>query len=97
MDAPKPPQHGPAQLTVKISDETHRGLYANRVIIAHSGEEFVLDFVADLPPGPQVVSRIITSPSHAVALVEALSENIGRYQAQYGPIRRPGAPPKADA
>ena len=83
--------------TVKISDEVHRGVYANRVISAHSGEEFVLDFVADLPPGPAIVARVITAPAHAAALLEALDENIRRYQQQHGPIRRPGPSPAANA
>lgn len=76
-------------ISIKISDETHRGVYANKVIIGHTHEEFILDFIADFPPGPQIVSRVITSPAHAMALLEALRENVGRYEKQYGAIRRP--------
>ncbi len=94
-DQPGPKQQG---LSVKISDEKHQGVYANRVIIAHSAEEFVFDFVADLPPGPAVVARVITAPAHALALLEALNENIGRYQHSHGAIRRPAGPaPTANA
>lgn len=92
------PQGAPEpQMTVKISDETHRGVYANRVIIAHSSEEFILDFVADLPPGPQIVARVITTPGHARAFLEALGENVQRYEQQFGAIRRPLGPPRTEA
>ena len=84
-------------ISIKINDETHRGVYANKVIIAHSAEEFILDFVADFPPGPQIVSRVITAPAHALALLEALNENTSRYERQHGRIRKPGAPPSAKA
>ncbi len=91
---PRPEAQG---LTVKISDETHRGVYANRAIIAHSGEEFILDFVADFPPGPQIVARVITAPAHARALLDALADNVQRFERQHGPIRRPGPAPATDA
>ncbi len=82
-------------ISIKISDETHRGVYANKVIIGHTSEEFILDFVADFPPGPQIVARVITAPAHAVAFLEALKENVGRFEQQHGAVRRPraAAPP----
>jgi hypothetical protein len=82
----------PPQLTIKISEEMQRGVYANRVVIGHTRDEFVFDFIAELPPGPTVVARIITAPAHAVALLDALTENIGRYEKDHGAIRR-GHPP----
>ncbi|MCU0232316.1 MAG: DUF3467 domain-containing protein [Acidobacteria bacterium] len=80
------------QLTIKISEEMQRGVYANRVVIGHTRDEFVFDFIAELPPGPCVVGRIITAPAHAAALLEALAENVARYEKDHGAIRR-GAPP----
>jgi hypothetical protein len=90
---------GPAAptISVKINDETHRGVYSNKVIIAHNADEFILDFVVDFPPGPQIVARVVTAPGHVLALLEALGENISRYEKQHGRIRKPGAPPRANA
>ncbi|MBP7147941.1 MAG: DUF3467 domain-containing protein [Acidobacteria bacterium] len=82
------PKKGPS-VTLKISEEIQRGAYANKVIVAHSRDEFVFDFVADFPPGPQIVARVITAPAHAAALLEALGENLARYERQHGPIHRP--------
>lgn len=87
---------GAPEMTVKISEEMQRGVYANRMIVAHSAEEFVIDFVADLPPGPQIVARVVTAPAHLHAFAAALAENLQRYEDAYGPVRRassPQAPP----
>lgn len=89
------PQSG--AMTIKIKDELQAGVYANKAIIAHSRDEFVFDFLADFPPGPALVARIVTAPAHALAFLEALRDNIARYEAQHERIRRPStgttAPP----
>ena len=76
-----------------------RGRYANRLIVSHTPEEFILDFVSDLPPKPQIVSRIVTSPAHAKAIARAIEANLARYEAKHGaiPARRGAATPTADA
>ena len=93
---------GRGRHNIGISEETHRGVYSNKVIVAHSAEEFIFDFVADFPPAAQIVSRVITSPAHAKALLATLQDNVARYEQNYGPIPRrknaPGTlPPTADA
>ncbi len=86
------------QYNIGISEETHRGVYANKVIVAHSREEFILDFVADFPPGPQIVARVITAPTHARALLDTLAENLARYERQHGEIpRRASSTPRPAA
>jgi len=76
------------QLSIELSEETAEGVYSNLVMIAHSPEEFILDFIRVMPgvPKARVKSRIIISPPHAKRLLAALQENIGRYEAQYGAI-----------
>ena len=90
---------GTRQVNIEISEETRRGAYANRLIVSHTREEFVFDFVSDLPPRPQIVARIVTSPSHAKAHTRAIEANVARYEARHGaiPARRENAPPTADA
>ncbi|MDH3283943.1 MAG: DUF3467 domain-containing protein [Acidobacteriota bacterium] len=85
-------------VNIKISDEVQRGVYANKLIVSHLRDEFILDFVADFPPGPNIVARVLTSPAHVRAVIDALSTNLGRYERRHGAVRRspPPAPP-ADA
>ena len=71
-----------------LKAEIAKGTYSNLAIISHSVSEFVIDFAAMLPglPKPEVQSRIIMTPEHCKRLLNALTDNIGRYEAQFGPI-----------
>ncbi len=82
------------QIQIKANDEVIKGVYATLAQFAHSREEFILDFMATFPPQPQVVSRIIISPSHAKRMVKALAENIKRFEEQYGTINEGENPSK---
>lgn len=77
-----------------ISKELARGEYSNLALITHSHSEFIIDFAAMLPgfPKPEVVSRILMTPEHAKRLLNALNDNIGKYENQFGPIELPGSP-----
>ena len=76
------------QRSIELPEAIAEGEYANLVMIAHSSEEFILDFVRLMPglPSARVKSRIIVSPPHAKRILRALSDNIGRYENTYGPI-----------
>ena len=77
-----------SQLNIEMSEAVAEGEYANLVMIAHSPEEFILDFIRVMPgvPKARVKSRIIVTPQHAKRLLRALSENIERYERAHGPI-----------
>ena len=62
-------------------------------IISHSRSEFIIDFAAMLPglQKPEVRSRILMTPEHCKRLLNALVDNIGRYENQFGTINL-GAP-----
>ena len=82
------------QLQIKISDEILKGNYANAMQVAHSKEEFILDFM-NLSPhqGVGVVSsRIIMSPGHLKRLVAALADNLKKYEDQFGNIIQADSP-----
>jgi hypothetical protein len=76
------------QLNIELTDDIAEGIYSNLAIIAHSQGEFVVDFIKILPnlPKAKVKSRIILTPSHAKRLVAALSDNIKKYEQQFGRI-----------
>jgi hypothetical protein len=66
----------------------HHPEYVNRFRIAHSPLDFVLDFECNAPgePLPTVVGRMVTSPQGAKLLLNALADNVARYEAAYGQI-----------
>lgn len=87
MNNQNPQQEG--QINIELDEATADGIYSNLAIINHSNTEFVVDFVA-LMPGvlkAKVKSRIILTPQHAKRLVQALADNIQRFESLHGEIR----------
>lgn len=76
------------ELSINIRPDVAGGKYSNLAVITHSRSEFILDFAAMLPgtPQPDVVSRIIMNPEHAKRLLMALSDNVTKYEKQFGHI-----------
>lgn len=85
---PKQNQATQGQINIELSEEVAEGVYSNLVMIAHSSEEFILDFIRVMPgvPKARVKSRIIVTPQHAKRLLHALSDNITRYEMAHGEI-----------
>jgi len=77
-----------SQINLEIKPEIARGNYSNLAIITHSHSEFIIDFAEMLPglPKPEICSRIIMTPEHARRLMNALADNVGKYESQFGPI-----------
>ncbi len=76
------------KFNIAIDPQVAGGTYSNLAIITHSRSEFIIDFAANMPglPGPKVGSRVVMGPEHAKRLLNALAENIGKYEQQYGKI-----------
>lgn len=76
----------PQNLNIKIGDEELKGRYSNLLRITHTREEFILDFVNLVPPQGMVTARIVTSPGHLKRIVQALAQNLARYEESFGSI-----------
>jgi hypothetical protein len=76
------------EISVELNEKIAQGIYSNLAIISHSDSEFVVDFVSMLPGVPKapVVSRIILTPEHAKRLMQALNDNISKYESTHGNI-----------
>jgi hypothetical protein len=81
------------KMSLNLDPQIAGGSYANLAIISHSRSEFVIDFASSLPglPGPKINNRIVMSPEHTKRLLNALAENVGKYEAQFGTIMLEGA------
>lgn len=81
-------QQGQSQLNIELTEEVAEGVYSNLVMLAHSSEEFILDFIRVMPgvPKAKVKSRIIVTPAHAKRLLRALADNIERFERSHGEI-----------
>ena len=66
------PKPQPNQLAIEINPQTTKVSYSNLAIISH--------------PKAQVGDRIIMTPEHAKRLMNALFDNMSKYEAQFGVI-----------
>tara|TARA_X000000368_G_C22902236_1_gene654634 strand:- start:513 stop:827 length:315 start_codon:yes stop_codon:yes gene_type:complete len=75
-------------LNIELGEEVAEGTYSNLAIINHSPSEFIVDFIQMIPglPKAKVKSRVILTPQHAKRLMRALTDNISKYEDQFGEI-----------
>ncbi|MEM1125647.1 MAG: DUF3467 domain-containing protein [Bacteroidota bacterium] len=92
MSSNEPQQDPQQQINIELPEGLAEGTYSNLVMIAHSAEEFILDFIRVMPglPKARVKSRIIVTPQHAKRFLRALADNIDRYEQSYGLIDEQG-------
>ena len=85
------------QINIELGEKEAEGIYSNLALISHSPAEFVLDFTRIVPgvPKGKVYARIIMTPQHAKSLVRALTENIEKYEKQFGEIKVYSEPSKS--
>ena len=82
------------QLQIELPQEVAQGEYANFAIITHSSSDFIIDFARVLPglPKPDIGNRIVMTPEHAKRLLNALMDNVTKYESQFGLIQLGGQP-----
>ena len=84
------------QVQIQVDDDTSQGVYSNFALVSHTDAEFTLDFAYLQPQAPRakVRARVITSPKHVKRLIQALQDNLGKYEAMHGKIEAsPQLPP----
>jgi Protein of unknown function (DUF3467) len=86
--ANQPPPQG-QQINIELGEKESEGIYSNLAIITHSPAEFIMDFTRILPgvPKAKVFARIIMTPQHARLLLNALRDNIEKYEGKFGEIK----------
>jgi hypothetical protein len=85
------------QLNIELGEKEAEGIYSNLAIITHSPAEFVVDFTRILPgvPKAKVHARIVMTPQHAKLLMNALKDNIQKYESKFGEVKIQGEPTPA--
>jgi hypothetical protein len=86
------------QLNVEVPAEIAAGVYSNLAVISHSNAEFVMDFLQVMPgvPKAEVRTRVIMTPFHAKRLLQALADNVSKFENNFGSVdtgHDHGAPP----
>lgn len=84
-------KNNPQNLNISINPDVATGVYSNLAIISHTPAEIILDFAQMLPGSKDanVRSRVIMNPIHAKRLLMALTDNVRKFESQFGPINEP--------
>ena len=82
------------EIKIEIDEQTANGSYSNLALITHSETEFIIDFIFVQPQNgkAKVKNRIITSPLHAKKFLQALQDNVAKYEMMFGQIKSPKLP-----
>jgi len=74
-------------IKVNFPPDLQGGVYSNNMVVTHTKEEFILDFLMVVPPAGTVTARVIVSPGHMKRILVALQENISKYESAFGTIQ----------
>ncbi len=75
------------EIKVNFPPQLQGGVYANNMLVAHTKEEFIMDFMMVVPPTGTVTSRVIISPGHMKRIINALQDNVKKYEESFGTIQ----------
>ena len=80
---------GPTQALIQVvtGDEMSRGRYSNSMMVSHTPEEFIIDWLLNSPAGTHLVARVVVSPGHLKRIIGALADNLRRYEANFGDVK----------
>ncbi|MBN1856793.1 MAG: DUF3467 domain-containing protein [Dehalococcoidia bacterium] len=87
------PPAGQKKIPVEFPAQLKGGVYANNMMVMHTREEFILDYLMVGPNTGAVTARVIMSPGHMKRMIAALQENMGKYEQKYGSLT-PAEEPK---
>ncbi|MCR4280158.1 MAG: DUF3467 domain-containing protein [Candidatus Komeilibacteria bacterium] len=77
---------------IQISDNIAGAEYTNAMQIRHNKDEFQMIFMNLMPPSGRVVSKIVSTPGHMKRILEAMKDNLKKYEDQFGAIDEAEAP-----
>ncbi|HBR17321.1 MAG: hypothetical protein A3G39_00415 [Deltaproteobacteria bacterium RIFCSPLOWO2_12_FULL_43_16] len=82
------------KVEIQVDEEIAQGIYTNLAAINHSENEFIFDFIFLQPQSPKakVRSRLILSPKHAKRFLNALQDNIRKYEENFEKIEETTGP-----
>ena len=75
-------------LQSEIDPATAQGVFVNLAMVNHTETEFTLDLMYVQPQAPKatVRARVITTPKHLKRLLQAIQENLEKYEARFGAV-----------
>ena len=76
------------EFKILAQPDVSKGVYSNLAFIHHTQNEFIIDFLLKFTGEGQLVSRVIFSPQHTKAFLNAIETNIQMYESKFGKIKK---------
>ena len=73
-------------IAARVPEGIGRGVLSTAVMVFHTNQEFVIDFLATMVRPPQVVARLVMSPLTFSQLMRGLRANLDKYESQFGKL-----------
>lgn len=91
-----PPEEGPQQVRSShigalVPAHVSRGIFSTGVAVLQGNHEFIVDFLLQMQQPQQVAARVILPPVVVGQFLQALTENISKYESRFGEIVLPVA------
>ena len=71
---------------IKIADNIPGAEYANAMQVNHTKDEFQLMFLNIFGTSGKVTNKVISTPGHFKRMILAMSDNLKKYEEQFGII-----------
>ena len=75
------------RIRVNFPAHLQGGVYSNNLVVGHTREEFILDFMMIAPPTGAINARVVVNPGHLKRIIAILKDNLQKYEAKYGEIK----------
>lgn len=83
------PGKPPHQISLELGEKESEGIYSNLALITHSPSEFFIDFARVMPgvKKTKVYARVVMTPQNVKMLLNALDQNIKKFEDRFGQIK----------
>jgi DNA gyrase inhibitor GyrI len=81
----------PQKQEIQIADNIPGAEYANAMQVNHSKDEFQIMFLSIMGMSGRVTGKVMTNPGHFKRMVNAMNENLKKYEDQFGEIKESAA------
>ena len=82
------------EIKIDFPTSIRGGVYCNHLMVSHTREEFIMDFMMVAPPVGSVTARVIMSPGHMKRTIAALQDNFKKYEGKFGQVKQAAEPAK---
>lgn len=77
---------------IKIADNIPGAEYSNAMQVNHNSDEIHLIFLNILGASGRVSGKVVTSPGHFKRMINAMVDNLKKYEEKYGTIKEVESP-----